>query len=158
MTRAHVVRVSKVVPASAQWVFNAWLDPSLVALWMTPGGVAADVEVERRVGGRYRVRHIAGDQVLGGFEAEILELDEPTRLRWAWGFVGPDRDSGGPRYDSELTVTLTEVDSGTRVDLLHERLDALRAGIPWVADNVEVGWFEVLQYLSRVASVHHEVG
>ena len=152
MSAEATVRVSKIVPASPQWVFDAWLDPSLVARWMTPGGVRAEVEIDRTTGGRYLVRQFAGGSLLGGFEAEIVELDEPRRLRWVWGFVGPDRAAGGPRYDSELTVTLTASGSGTRVELVHEQLADLRAALPWVADRVDDGWTEVLQLLSTLAS------
>ena len=82
----------------------------------------------------------------GGFEAEILELDPDHRIVWHWGFVGPDREV---RFDSVLTVTLdATADGGTRLTLLHERLDDLAAAMPEVAAQVDGGWANVLDKLA----------
>ena len=43
---------------------------------------------------------------------------------------------------------LREVAGGTDLTLVHERLEALRAATPEVADKVSVGWESVLEKLA----------
>jgi uncharacterized protein YndB with AHSA1/START domain len=143
------VRLTKVIGAPQDRVFDAWIDPDVVATWMLPGPLEAAVEIEQRVGGMYRVTHRSGDRVAGGFEAEILELDRPKRLRWLWGFVAGD---GGPRYDSTLEVTLAPDPRGTLLTLVHGRLDEFTAAHPDIASQVASGWELVLVKLDTSVS------
>jgi uncharacterized protein YndB with AHSA1/START domain len=115
------------------------------------------VEVEERVGGHYRVWHAAGDNAVGGFDGEILELVPDERVAFRWGFVGPQwRD--GPSFDSALTITLRESpDGGTVLTVVHERLAELATAMPEVAANVESGWLQVLEQLTTTLSTM-EVG
>jgi uncharacterized protein YndB with AHSA1/START domain len=142
------VRLQRTIAAPPGEVYRTWLEPDLIQRWMAPGTMEVTrVEVDERVGGAYRVWH--GEA--GGFEAEILELVPRERLVFRWGFVGPDR-LDGPVYDSLLTVTLREAPGGgTELTLVHERLEALRAALPDVADNVGAGWASALDKLATVA-------
>jgi uncharacterized protein YndB with AHSA1/START domain len=89
-------------------------------------------------------------RAVGGFEAELLELVPDERIVFRWGFVGPDRDAG-PAFDSLLTVTLHEAPGGgTRLILVHERLDELAAAMPDVAKQVGTGWDSVLDQMAVV--------
>jgi uncharacterized protein YndB with AHSA1/START domain len=141
------VRLQRVIPAEPAQVYRAWLDPDLLARWMIPGDpTAVRAEVDERTGGHYRIFHPDGS----GFDAELLELDEDRRLVFAWGFVGPDRRQG-PVYDSRLTVTFAATGDGhTLLTLVHDKLDALRAALPRVADQVEAGWARALDNLMEV--------
>lgn len=127
---------------------------------MAPTGMQVTrVDVEERVGGPYRVWHRGEDGEAGGFECEILELVPDRRLVFRWGFVGPAR-SEGPVFDSVLTVSLADAPGGTtRLTLVHERLDGLRAAMPAVAENVGPGWEMALDALaSTVVGVDRAVG
>ena len=148
---APVVRLERVIPASANDVYRAWLDPDLLQRWLAPGGITVErAEVEARVGGRYRIWHADSGVHIGGFECEIVELVPDARIVFQWGFVGPER-TAGPVYDSLLTITLRAVSrDATMLTLVHERLDNLAAGMPHVADNVEVGWELVLEKLAVI--------
>jgi uncharacterized protein YndB with AHSA1/START domain len=143
------VRRERVLPASAHAVYRAWLDPAILQRWLAPGSLeGVRAEVDERAGGRYRISQTDSDQPVGGFDAQLLELVPDRRIVWRWGFVGPDRDAG-PVFDSLLTVTLDETpEGGTRLTLVHERLDALAAALPHVAAQIGVGWDGVLDRLT----------
>ena len=138
-----VIRIERTIAAPRREVYRAWLDPELVAQWMAPGVEVTHVEIDERVGGHYRVWH--GEA--GGFDGEILELVPNQRIAYRWGFVGPDRRNG-PVFDSLLTLSFEDAPGGTRLTLVHERLDALAAALPEVARKVEIGWEIVLRQLA----------
>jgi uncharacterized protein YndB with AHSA1/START domain len=143
------VRVTRTIAGPPSRVYRAWLDPELLTRWLAPASMTATrAEVDERPGGRFAVwqTHDGADD--GGTESEILELVPDERIVLNWRFVGPERE-GDPELDSRLTITLREVDAGTELTLVHERLDALRAAMPEVADKVSVGWESVLEKLAR---------
>jgi uncharacterized protein YndB with AHSA1/START domain len=144
-----VVRLQRTIPALPCRVYRAWLDPDLLRRWLAPGSLEVTrVEVDERVGGHYRIWQGDAEGEAGGFECELLELVPDQRIVFRWGFVGPKRLKG-PAYDSRLTITLRETpDGATELTLVHERLEALRAAMPYVAENVGPGWDMVLDKLA----------
>ncbi|MGI8450626.1 MAG: SRPBCC family protein [Streptosporangiaceae bacterium] len=149
-TESHaVVRVERTIPAPPQLVYRAWLDPELLQRWMAPGSLTmARAEVEEWPGGHYRIWQEDSGRDAGGFEAELLELVPDERLVFRWGFVGPER-TGGPVFDSLLTVTLGQDPAGgTRLTLVHEQLDELAEAMPRVAENIGPGWETALTKLA----------
>src|SRR5215203_6667192 len=143
------VRIERIIAAPRERVYRAWLEPDLLRQWLAPGSLEMSrAEVEETAGGHFRIWHTSGGEPVGGFECELVELVPNERLVFRWGFVGPDRDQG-PRYDSLLTVTFSAAPGGTtKLVLVHERLDALRAAMPDVAESVEPGWASALQKLA----------
>ena len=148
-TDQAVVTLQRTLPAPPERVYRAWLDPDVVRRWMSGGtNEASRVEIDERPGGRYRIWHTRAGEDIGGFECELVELVPNERLVFEWGFVGPEREAG-TRYDSVLTVTFADVPGGaTELTLVHERLEALRAAMPEVADKVEAGWMAELEKLA----------
>jgi uncharacterized protein YndB with AHSA1/START domain len=144
-----VVRLERTISAPPHRVYRAWLEPDLLRSWLAPGGLEVTrVEIDERVGGHYRIWQADSGSDAGGFDCEVLELVPDQRIVFRWGFVGPER-SDGPAYDSLLTITLREAPGGgTALTLVHERLEALAAAMPQVAENVGPGWELVLEKLS----------
>jgi uncharacterized protein YndB with AHSA1/START domain len=153
-TGQAAVRLERTIPATPHQVYRAWLEPDLLRRWMAPGGLEVTrAEVDERPGGHYRIWQADAGAELGGFDCEVLELVPDERLVFRWGFVGPDWVAG-PRYDSLLTVTLrAAADGGTVLSLVHERLDALAAAMPQVAENVGPGWDSALRKLAAMTQI-----
>ena len=139
------VRLQRTIPAPPATVYRAWLDPELLRRWAAPvGWEAVRVEVDERVGGNYRCRHVDGDgREVGGFDSEILELVPDERIVLRWQFVGPDRR---PLADasSRLTITLRPVPPDScELTLIHDRLS------PGVTDATRCGWMGTMVRLER---------
>jgi uncharacterized protein YndB with AHSA1/START domain len=144
-----IVRLHRTIPAPPSRVYRAWLEPDLLRRWLSPAGLdVTGAEVDERVGGRFRIWQANADGEAGGFESELVELVPDRRLVFRWAFVGPERVAD-PAYDSQLTITFEEAPGGaTALTLVHERLDALDAAMPGMAENTATGWGMALDKLA----------
>jgi uncharacterized protein YndB with AHSA1/START domain len=144
------VRLQRTIPAPPDQVYRAWLEPELMRRWFAPDSLTVTrVEVDERVGGHHRVWQAGAEGEVGGFDSELLELVPNERIVFLWRFVGPER-SADPALDSRLTITLREAPGGaTALTLVHERLDAIEAAMPGMAENVETGWGQALGKLAE---------
>jgi len=130
--------VKRVLPVPREKVFAAWLDPASLAQWMRPGTVsAATVEVDPRVGGKFRIvmhreRDAGGDVEHWG---EYLAIEPPIRLSFTWISVNTDR------RPSVVTIELAEHGTGTELTLTHRQLPANQV------DGHRRGWTEIVRKL-----------
>jgi uncharacterized protein YndB with AHSA1/START domain len=133
-----VVEVRKLLSATPEEVFAAWTDPASMAKWMRPGGKTQDsrVELDVRVGGKYRVDMI-GENEVHEHTGEYLIVDPPRKLSFTWISKG----TRGER--SVVTVTLHPRGDKTELVLTHESLpEATR-------ESHRGGWTEIIDNLAR---------
>lgn len=78
--RAASVRVSRLVSATPERIFDALVDPEKARTFLFAGRIGAiSSEIDARVGGKFRiVRDRDGDQV--EYLGEYLEIERPYRL------------------------------------------------------------------------------
>jgi uncharacterized protein YndB with AHSA1/START domain len=147
---AVVVRQERTIPASRHRVYRAWLDPEVLLRWFGAApNTPTKIEVDERVGGRLATYQVGADgEDAGGIECRLLELVPDERIVLLWRFCGPDRNPD-PSHDSRVTVTLTPSPDGsaTELSLVHERLEAIAAAHPEMADAVDAGWRKALDKL-----------
>jgi uncharacterized protein YndB with AHSA1/START domain len=128
-----IVRVTHRSGASAERVFDAWLDPKTAGRWLfaTPTGQMVRVEIDARVGGRFIIvdRRDGEDIEHCG---EYLEIDRPRRLVFTFGV---------PRYSPEMTRVCVEIlaqGAGCELTLTHEGV------LPEYTIRTQAGWTEIL--------------
>ena len=79
-----------------------------------------------------------------GVTGEVLTADHPSELSYSWRFLrGPDA-AGEPA--SRVTFRLEAVGAGTRLTVIHDRLDES----PATASMVAVGWPHVIAGLKTL--------
>lgn len=98
-----------VVPLDPADTYALITQPDRLRRWMA---VAARIEL--RAGGAYRWTVVPGHTAAG----TVLETDPGQRVTFSWGW----EDSDPPPGASTVTVTLTPVDGGTEVRLVHDGL------------------------------------
>ncbi|MBI1348045.1 SRPBCC domain-containing protein [bacterium] len=143
------IQVQKDFAASAEAVFQAWLDPVQLTKWMF-GPAVRDEELVRlqtdpRPGGRfsYVVRR-QGQEI--DHVGSYLELAPPHKLAFTWGIAGQSLD------ESRVDIDIEALDAGCRLTLTH-RIPAQWADY---AERTQQGWFKMLEKLSETLSSQTE--
>ena len=106
----------KLLPATREEVFDAWLDPVGMREWMPPGtGTSATAEIDPRVGGKFRIvmHHPERDYDHRG---EYRVIDRPSKLVFTWISEGTEQ------RESLVTIELHERGRETELVLMHEKL------------------------------------
>jgi len=135
MTSQTVV-IRKMLPASREEVFDAWLDAAGMCEWMCPGAVTgSEVSLEPRVGGRFRI-------VMRGPEGQVANtgeyrvLERPRKLEFTW----VSERWGG--QETLVTVELHQRDAECKLVLTHQRFPMEHSAL-----QLEKGWGEILDKL-----------
>jgi uncharacterized protein YndB with AHSA1/START domain len=121
--RAQEVTITRVFDAPRELVWNAWTEPAQLAQWWGPHGWStdpADVTMEIRPGGRFRVSSVSADHGVMTSEGiyreivppERLVLEEPAEHSWHEGAVSvmtlADLGDGRTEMTLRSTITTTE--------------------------------------------------
>jgi uncharacterized protein YndB with AHSA1/START domain len=124
-----------VICARRATVFRFFTDSKRFAAWWGEGS-----SIDPRPGGKVRIVYPDGSIASG----EVLELHEPSRVVFTYGYENPARPiaPGGSR----VTITLEERDTGTLVALRHEVADAS------TRDQHVQGWRYQLALFANVVS------
>ena len=113
---AAKVTVRREIAATADELFDAWLDPQSLATWMRPGGITRSVAtVDARVGGAYEILMHTASGVIR-HTGTYVEIARPRRLVFTWA------SPGTYQTDSLVTVEFVLKPHSTEVVLTHERL------------------------------------
>lgn len=137
---AGIVRLHRVLRATPERVYRAFLDPDAMAKWTPPNGFTGKVShQDAEVGGSYKMSftNFSTGQT-HSFGGEYLELVPSERLRYTDKFDDPNLPG-----QMITTVTLTKVSCGTELRVVQE-------GIPEVipTEACYLGWQESLALLA----------
>ena len=139
---ANAVQLHRVLRATPERIYRAFLDADAMAKWLPPNGFTGKVHhMDARVGGTFRMSFCiftTGDS--HSFGGEYLELVPFERLRYTDVFDDPNLPGV-----TQTTISLKEVSCGTELNLVQE-------GIPDVipTESCYLGWQESLTLLARL--------
>jgi uncharacterized protein YndB with AHSA1/START domain len=137
-TSGPILRVTRKFEASAERVFDAWLNPATVGKWLfaTPAGQMVRCEIDPRVGGKFLITERRdGEDV--DHTGRYLEIERPRRLVFTFAV---------PKYSSQETrVSLDISPQGDECELslTHESV------LPEWADKTQEGWTKILGALAE---------
>lgn len=142
MSTSHTIRLHRVLRASPEKVYRAFLDGDAMSKWLPPHGYTCKVHhFEPQVGGTFRM---AFTNFTNGqthtFGGEYLELVPNERVRYTDKFDDPNLPG-----EIRVTVTLRKVTCGTDLDIVQEGVPAV---IP--AESCYVGWQDSLNQLATL--------
>lgn len=136
-----IVRVTHRYTASAERVFDAWLDVKRAAKWMfaTSTGQMVRAEIDPRVGGSFTfVDRRDGEDVL--HTGTYLEIDRPRRLVFTFGIPAFSAD-----FD-RVSIDITPLASGCELTLTHE----MKPDFAEYRERTEQGWGKMLAALDQL--------
>jgi uncharacterized protein YndB with AHSA1/START domain len=109
---------------------------------------ADSVRVEPGIDGRIVERLADGTETVWAY---MLDWDPPQRLRFSWH---PGTDCSRTQIDeaTEVEVTFTPEDDGTRVELVHRGWERLGKRAATARGNYDTGWDPVLDLYVQAAS------
>ena len=119
-------RTSKVIKASPEALYRAFIDPAALIVWLPPGEMTGEVySFDARVGGSYRMSlfYPSSEQVSRGktseredsFTVRFVELTPPVKIVQAVSFHSAD-----PAFAGEMTfeATFEATNGGTEVTIV----------------------------------------
>lgn len=129
--------VSRIIRAPIEKVYNAWLNPEMLARFMIPGDgmTVPKAETEPKVGGRFHILMAAGDQEIphGG---EYKTLTPYTEIAFTW-------ESPYSIDESIVTIRLEDTEEGILLQLHHVKFPTEES-----RDNHEGGWTAIVAKLA----------
>jgi uncharacterized protein YndB with AHSA1/START domain len=136
------IRLHRVLRATPERVYRAFLDPDAMVKWVPPNGFTGKVHhLDARVGGAYKMsftNFTTGQS--HAFGGEYLELVPHERIRHTDTFDDPNLPGA-----MQVTITLKQVSCGTEVHITQEGVPDL---IP--AEACYLGWQESLALLAKL--------
>jgi uncharacterized protein YndB with AHSA1/START domain len=136
------IRLHRVLRATPERVYRAFLDPDAMVKWVPPNGFTGKVHhMDARVGGSYKMSFTnfttGKSHAFGG---EYLELVPHERIRYTDTFDDPHLPGA-----MQVTITLKQVSCGTELNITQE-------GVPEImpAEACYLGWQESLALLAKL--------
>ena len=138
----NTIRLHRVLRASPERVYRAFLDPDAMAKWLPPNGFTGKVHhMDPKVGGTYKMsftNFTTGQS--HSFGGKYVELVPNERIEYTDRFDDPNMPG-----EIQATITLKKVSLGTEVHIAQE---GVPDAIP--AEACYVGWQESLTLLAKL--------
>src|ERR1700753_2836290 len=114
---ANSVKLHRVLRATPERVYRAFLDADAMAKWLPPNGFTGKVhQFDPKIGGGYKMSFTNFSTGNGhSFGGTYLELVPNERIRYSNQFDGPLSDA-----KMETTITLRKVFCGVEVNIVQE--------------------------------------
>lgn len=138
----NTVKLHRVLRATPDRVYRAFLDPDAMAKWLPPNGFTGKVHhMDAKVGGSYRMSFTnfsSGNA--HAFGGKFLELIPNQRIRHTDRFDDPNLPG-----EMQTTVSITPVSCGVELNVVQE---GIPEAIP--AESCYLGWQESLTLLAKL--------
>lgn len=138
----NTVRLHRVLRATPEMVYRAFLDAEAMAKWLPPHGFTGKVHhLDAKVGGTYKMsftNFTTGHS--HSFGGEYLELVPNERIRHTDKFDDPNLPG-----EMQVTISLRQVLCGTELNIVQEGIPEM---IP--VESCYLGWQQSLTLLAQL--------
>ncbi|PAY04309.1 ATPase [Bradyrhizobium sp. UFLA03-84] len=144
MGETHAITVEKVLPYAADRIWRTLTTSELLMKWLMPNDFVA------AVGHRFNFRTKPIGDWDGVVHCEVLDCDPPRLLRYSWKGGADTNPDYGSKLDSVVTWTLTPVEGGTHVRMVHDGF--VFPGNRFAFDMMSPGWGKIVDAIGRVTA------
>ena len=138
----NTIRLHRVLRASPEKIYRAFLDPDAMAKWLPPNGFTGKVhQMDAKVGGRYKMSFTNFSSGKShSFGGTYIELVPNERIRYTDTFDDPNLTG-----EIQATINLKQVSCGTELNIVQE-------GVPDVipAEACYLRWQQSLTLLAKL--------
>lgn len=142
LTSTSTIRLHRVLRATPEKIYRAFLDADAMAKWLPPNGFTGRVHhVDAKVGGTYKMsftNFTTGNS--HSFGGTYLELKPQERIVHTDKFDNPHLSG-----EMRTTITLKKVSCGTELNVVQEGIPA-----PIPPEACYLGWQESLVLLAKL--------
>lgn len=144
MSETHAIAVDKVLPYAPEKIWRTLTRSDLIAKWLMPN------DFEPAVGYRFTFKTRAVGDWDGIVHCEVLQCEPPRLLRYSWKGGSDSNPAFGSRLDSTVTWTLTPVEGGTHLHMVHDGF--VFPGNRFAFDAMSPGWGKVMDAIARTTA------
>jgi uncharacterized protein YndB with AHSA1/START domain len=139
---ANTIRLHRVLRATPEKVYRAFLDAAAMTKWLPPNGFTGKVHhMDAKVGGSYKMSFTNFSTGKShSFGGEYLELVPHERIRYSDRFDDPNLPG-----EIQTTITLKKVSCGTELNIVQEEVPEVIS-----AEACYLGWQESLILLQKL--------
>lgn len=138
----NTIKLHRVLRASPEKVYRAFLDADAMAKWLPPNGFTGKVHhIDAQVGGSYKMSFTNFSSGKShAFGGTFIELTPHELIRYTDKFDDPNMPG-----EIQTTITLKQVSVGTELNVVQE-------GVPGVipAEACYLGWQDSLVLLAKL--------
>ena len=144
MSESHAITVEQVLPYAPGRIWRTLTAGELLAKWLMPN------DFQAVVGQAFTFQTKPMGDWDGLVHCQVLDCDPPRLLRYSWKGGSDSNPAYGSRLDSVVTWTLTAVDGGTHVRMVHDGF--IFPGNRFAYDAMSPGWGRILDAIGRVTA------
>jgi uncharacterized protein YndB with AHSA1/START domain len=144
MSETHAITIEKVLPYGPEKIWRTLTASEMVARWLMPNDFAAVV------GRRFNFRTKPMGDWDGVVDCEVLAADPPRLLRYSWKGGSDTNPACGSRLNSTVTWTLTPVEGGTHLKMVHDGFEF--PGNRFAFDAMGPGWGRALDRIGELTA------
>jgi len=138
----NTIRLHRVLRATPEKIYRAFIDPEAIAKWLPPNGFTAKVhQMDAKIGGSYKMSFTNFSTGKShSFGGTYVELTPHERIGYTDKLDDPNLSG-----QMQTTVVLKQVSCGTELNITQE-------GVPTVipAEACHLGWQESLVLLAKL--------
>ena len=143
--KMHCLEIQKEYSVPAQVVFDAWLNPDLIRLFMCPadGVTVPSPAVDAKVGGKFLFDMKIGPDKSLPHKGEYRIINRPKQLQFTWSSINTNNE------DSLVTIDIEDTGSNScLLKLKHELLPTENS-----RKDHNGGWNNILKTLNEKLSL-----
>jgi uncharacterized protein YndB with AHSA1/START domain len=141
MAETQAIVVEKVLPYPPEKIWRTLTTSDVIAKWLMPN------DFEPIIGHRFTFKTRPMGDWDGVVHCEVLACEPPRLLRYSWKGGADSNPAYGSRLESEVTWTLTPVEGGTHLRMVHDGF--VFPGNKIAFDMMSPGWGKVMDAIGR---------
>jgi uncharacterized protein YndB with AHSA1/START domain len=149
MADSHEIVVDEVFPHATEVVWKTLTTPELIGRWlmMMPAGF------EPTKGKRFTYQTTPAGEWDGVIHCLVLDVIPNERLVYEWRGGHDANAEYGSRLETVVTFTLTKLDTGTRIRMVHSGFRTPKNDFAF--KRMSGGWPKVFQRFGAIAEEHN---